>query len=297
MASTVKAGSTRRRRTAAQIAQLDQQILDVLQSDRPQSIRHIFYCMTDPRLPVPVEKSDKGYRDVQRRCTEMRRASTLPYTWLADMTRHGFFTPTYSDESEFLESIAGEFRADVWNGASVIVEVWVESRSIASVLIDLCRKYAVDLYPCGGFSSITFVHEAAQELNYRLPDGGDVAIYYVGDLDPAGVLIPQNAEAELRLHLAPGINLSFIRLAITDEQVTDYDLPTKPRKVSDRRALHIKTAVEAEAMPAHILRSLVQSAIEAHLPPRALELSRLQEESARLFLQRIAAAKRKGLQH
>jgi hypothetical protein len=32
----------------------------VLAADHPQSVRHCFYRMTDPRLPEPVEKSDRG---------------------------------------------------------------------------------------------------------------------------------------------------------------------------------------------------------------------------------------------
>ena len=55
-ASTIK----RNRRTGAQTAQLDQQIIAVLKEDRPQSVRHVFYRMTDPRLPEPVEKKATG---------------------------------------------------------------------------------------------------------------------------------------------------------------------------------------------------------------------------------------------
>lgn len=56
-ASTLK----RSRRTKEQLDQLDGQIIDVLRNDHPQSVRHIFYRMTDPRLPEYVEKSDNGY--------------------------------------------------------------------------------------------------------------------------------------------------------------------------------------------------------------------------------------------
>jgi hypothetical protein len=49
------------RRTNYQIGQLDSQIIDVLNEDHPQSVRHVFYRMTDPRLQEPVEKSDRGY--------------------------------------------------------------------------------------------------------------------------------------------------------------------------------------------------------------------------------------------
>src|SRR5690554_1967144 len=59
--STIK----RKRRTKAQIDQLDNQICEALAQHHPQSIRHVFYLMTNPRLPEPVEKTDNGYRHVQ----------------------------------------------------------------------------------------------------------------------------------------------------------------------------------------------------------------------------------------
>jgi hypothetical protein len=40
--------------------------------------------MTDPRLPGPIEKSDRGYRHVQRRVLELRRSGRLPYGWISD---------------------------------------------------------------------------------------------------------------------------------------------------------------------------------------------------------------------
>ena len=45
-ASTIK----RDRRTKTRMAQLDEQIIAVLREDHPQSVRHVFYRMTDPRL-------------------------------------------------------------------------------------------------------------------------------------------------------------------------------------------------------------------------------------------------------
>jgi hypothetical protein len=68
----------RRRRTADQIATLEQQIIQVLTDDHPQSIRHVFYRMTDPRLPEPVTKDDHGYQQVQHRIKELRRDGSVP---------------------------------------------------------------------------------------------------------------------------------------------------------------------------------------------------------------------------
>ena len=44
--------------TKDQLGQLHEQILDVFREDHPQSVRHVFYRMTAPRLPVPVLKTE-----------------------------------------------------------------------------------------------------------------------------------------------------------------------------------------------------------------------------------------------
>jgi hypothetical protein len=283
----------RARRTRARTAELDKQILDVLKGDHPQSVRHVFYRMTDPRLPEPVEKSERGYRHVQYRCVELRRAGQLPYGWIADSTRRGYFTPTYASAADFLRNVAGLYRGDLWRESDHYCEVWVESRSIAGVVQQLCRELAVSLYPAGGFSSITLAYEAAQDINAG-HDGKLVQIFYVGDYDPAGVLIDVALERELRQHLTRGVELTFTRLGITERQIKQLDLPQKPRKAGDRRALHVANTVEAEAMPAHLLRELLRTHIEALLPRRALQVTRIAEHSERQHIERVAALLEQG---
>lgn len=304
----------RRRRTKAAVEQLERQILDVLEEDHPQSIRHIFYRLTNPRLPEPVAKTDRGYSQVQSRLTLMRRAGRVPYGWISDTTRRGYFTPTYGSGAEFLRRHIGAYRADLWAEAEHYVEVWCESRSIAGVIVDLCEELAVSLYPAGGFASISFAYEAADFLRHEVEDTGKTAnVIYIGDYDPAGVLIDRSLEAELRRHLQGAddrtelvdmmvtaalrgdfrkipqtVDFNFHRLAITPEQITAYNLPTKPRKDSDRRAPHIKETVEAEAMPAGILRQLLRITIEDLLPAGALAVAKAAEGSERAHLRRWA---------
>lgn len=209
---TYRAGTIKReRRTKARVAQLDAQIIAVLKEDHPQSVRHVFYRMTDPRLPEPVEKSDRGYRHVQERCVNLRR------------------------------------------------------------------------YPCGGFSSLSFIHQAAEQNN-ATDDGRPLVVFYIGDYDPAGVLIDVSLERELREHLKPSIELDFRRIAINEHQIEQHNLPTKPRKESDKRSLHIKATVEAEAMPARDLRHMLRAKVESLLPANALRIAKVAEESERKHL-------------
>lgn len=276
------------RRTNSALDQLDQQIIDVLQEDHPQSVRHVFYRMTNPRLPEPVEKSDRGYRHVQDRLKKLRRNGRVPYGWIADATRRGYHTNTFDDAADFLRSMAGLYRGDLWVQSPYYVEVWCESRSIAGVIQDTCEELAVSLYPCGGFSSMTLAYEAAQEINRQTSRGKTCLIYYIGDYDPAGVLIDTALERELREHLHEETAMMFYRLGITEEQIAKYDLPTKPRKATDRRSLQVKETVEAEAMPARILRQLLRDQIEVWLPPYALEAVKVAEQSERDQIRRMA---------
>ena len=279
----------RKRRNNAQIEQLEAQILDVLNEDHPQSIRHVFYRMTNPRLPEPVEKSDQGYAQVQDRITRLRRDGRLPYGWIADATRRGYFVNTFRDAADFVRRMAGCYRADIWTDAHVYLEVWCESRSIASVIVDDCEELAVSLYPAGGFSSITLAYQAAELINQETDYGRKPCIVlYVGDYDPAGVLIDTALERELRQHLDPRVAFHFHRLAITEKQITDYDLPTKPRKAGDKRSQHITCTVEAEAMPAGVLRQLLRDEIDRYMPIQALQVARATEQSQRAYLVELA---------
>ena len=277
----------RQRRSKEQIQQLEAQIFSVLDADHPQSVRHVFYRMTDPRLPVPVEKSEKGYKQIQQRCTVMRRVGKIPYGWFADLSRRGHFTNTFTNAADFVLRMQGQYRADLWVDSDYRCEVWCESRSIAGVLLQDCSEVAVDLYPCGGFSSMTFAHDAAM-LHNSLGDTRPLQIFYIGDYDPAGVLIDVSLEKELRQHLRSDIELIFDRIAINPQQIKQHDLPTKPRKNSEKRVQHIEYTVEAEAMPANIMRDILRDNVESLLPTGALQVAKIAEVSERRHLINMA---------
>jgi len=275
----------RNRRTAAEIAQLEQQILHVLEACK-QSVRHVFYRMTDTHLPVFVEKSELGYRQVQHLTMKMRRDGRLPYGWLTDTSRRGYFVNIFHGAADFIRRMKGLYRADLWQSSEYYCEVWCESRSIAGVIQDYCEELAVSLFPAGGFSSVTFIYESCMAINESVEK--PVVIYYIGDFDQSGVIVDKAIEREMRRHLHGDIDLTFKRLAINEEQIKRYNLPTKPRKKTDKRSKHVKRTVEAEALPAEILVSLLRAEIEALLPQGALEVAKVAEESEGEYLDLLA---------
>ena len=245
--------------------------------------------MTDPRLEEPVNKDDHGYQQVQHRIIQLRRDGRLPYGWISRRD------PSWLSYQHIRRCrglpVTGKWLVSRRPSAlsDYYCEVWCESRSIAGIIEDDCEEFAVSLYPAGGFSSITLAYEAAEFINEKhRRSGKPCIIYYIGDYDPAGVLIDKQIEKELREHLRDDVDLEFNRIAITAEQIQIYSLPEKPRKGTDRRVLDLKQTVEAEAMPAGIMRAMLREKIESLLPADALTVAKAAEESERHRLFELA---------
>ena len=252
-------------------------IYAVAESDRPVSIRHIFYRMVTQDL---VEKSDKGYQQLQKATVEMRDSGALPYSWIEDSSRQAYWNTGYAGVENFAEVAASIYRRDYWESTDTLVEVWCESRSLAGVLGQVCREYVVPLFPSGGFASLSFLYQAAAHIQES--DRAHAVILYVGDYDQAGVLIDKAIEGRLRDFLDGwGGELTFHRLAVNDNQIDTMGLPTRPPKRSDTRSPEVTRAVEAEAIPAPAMRGIVSAALQDLIPERVLRQERMVEKQER----------------
>lgn len=115
-----------------------------------------------------------------------------------------------------------------------------------------------------GYASLSFLHEAAEYI-------GDLTtpayVYHLGDFDPSGQDAARKIEETLR-QMAPEAEIHFERLAVTERQIGDWRLASRPTKTSDTRSKGFgNLSVELDAVPPRQLRALVQKAIEQHLPP------------------------------
>jgi hypothetical protein len=80
----------------------------------------------------------------------------------------------------------------------------------------------------------------------------------------------------------------FERLAVTEDQIYDLDLPTRPTKQSDSRARGFGGgSVEVDAIPPTVLRQIVEDAITQHIDQRQLDIDRHYEQSEREILTRM----------
>jgi hypothetical protein len=155
------------------------------------------------------------------------------------------------------------------------------------VLLEETKVYDVPLMVARGYSSISFLHNAAMAIKARAKPA---YIFHFGDLDPSGVDAARDIEAKLRRY-APEAEIHFERPAVTRDQVEQWNLPTRPTKMTDTRAKKFNnaTSVELDAIPADKLRTIVRECIERHVDQRQLKVLKVAEESERSFLKMVAS--------
>lgn len=76
-----------------------------------------------------------------------------------------------------------------------------------------------------------------------------------------------------------GAEFTFTRLAVNEDQIQKWDLPTRPTKTSDTRSKNFTgDSVELDAIRPDILREIVRNAIESHLDKQLLEKEKMIEK-------------------
>jgi len=277
LSSPIKRG----RATKAEVEARREALLDIIEAGRPMTVRQVFYQATVRGL---VEKAESGYVKVQTDLTVMRRAGDLPYDWLADNTRWQRKPRTFGSVEEALRDTARFYRKSLWADADSYVEIWLEKDALSGVIYPITSMYDVPLMVARGYASLSFLHTAAEYIGTL-----DVPtyIYHLGDFDPSGVNAGEKIEETL-CELAPDAEIYFERIAVTSEQINDWDLPTRPTKTSDTRAKNFGSiSVELDAIEPNQLRTLVRETIEQHLPAEQFEVLKAAEESEREIISRL----------
>jgi hypothetical protein len=272
------------RRTQAEMAALRQGLYDIVAAQRPMTVRQVFYRAVSAGL---IPKTEAAYKTtVGRLLTLMRRDGELPYGWIADNTRWMRKTASWHNLSDMLEQSTQFYRRALWDDQWYRCEVWLEKDALAGVVADVTGPWDVPLMVTRGYPSLSFLHEAAEAVN---ANGKDTVIFYLGDHDPSGEDIPRFVERELADRL--DVELEFVKVAVTAEQIEDYDLATRPTKQSDSRARNFEgESVEVDAIEPDDLRLLVEDAITSVIDSAALARHRTSEAAERESLDRFVEA-------
>ena len=274
----------RGRRTKAEMVKIRAGLVALAVEHAPATVRQIFYLAVSAGLIAKTEAEYKG--TVIRLLGEARESGELSWATIVDHTRSFYRPTTYAGQADALHAAARYYRRDMWSHAAARVEIWCEKQTLVGALEAVTNTYDIGLYPARGYPSRTFLYDCAEDIN--LADK-PTFIYYFGDRDPSGLNIEETIEAGLRRY-APDALIHFERLAVTAEQIERMELPTRPTKTTDTRAVgFVGGSVEVEAIPPDELRRMCLDAIEQHINGHEWRILQVAERSEREGLATLAA--------
>jgi hypothetical protein len=269
----------RKRATKAEMAERAEFVADFTRKFAPVTVRQVFYAAT---VNYVIEKTEGGYNKIQQVCLTGRRNGTIPYRYIADNSRSFYQVTAFEDLSNASETFADTYKRDFWASSCDAIEVWLEKEALAGVVLPVTNEYRVRLVPTRGFASETIVHSAIQTAKNEGRSRLFIKTLY--DFDRSG----QDAEAAIvrrmnEIGASLGVEVIHEILALTRHQIFTMDLPTRPAKKKSAADKNWKYdfAVELDAMPPEVLRSIIADALEPHMPSEYRDRYRQIEDQER----------------
>jgi len=258
-------------------------ICNAVEKDRPMTVRQVFYRLVVEGVVPKVE--GRGYRTVARELRKMRRSGRIPYEWIVDSSRTIRRPNQYGSMEDALHETARFYRRNLWGDLPDYLQIWMEKEALAGVAWEVTQDMGVSLWVARGYSSISYLHQAAGHINSALDAGKTAYIYNLGDHDPSGCNAWEKACQELRGFASDPSRVHFDRVAVTPAQIRAMDLPSRPTKKTDSRSEGFEgESVELDAIPPDGLRRIIREAIEAHIPEHVRTAHKRTEEQERATL-------------
>ena len=275
----------RSRRTDEQLDAILTATITIIDGEPGQiTIRHLFYRLVSLKL---IEKTEAEYKKLCSHLMVWRRAGRIGYDAFTDSSRYYRGVTLLDSAKEALTNAAECYRRNLWLSQAHYVEVWCEKDAIANVLAEAAEEFGVPVFPCHGFASATSLYNAALTFKAQASRGKSVRVLYFGDHDPSGLRI--DASAQSSLSDDHGVDVEFVRLAVTPNDIVDLNLPTRPAKKSSHSKGWEGECVEIDAMPMNELRRRVRDGITALINPHQWQQAQVIEEQEKLTLYAVAA--------
>ncbi len=277
----------RKRRTAAEVAEIKAVAREELEIANPMTLRQVHYRIV-ARADTTYTNTQGDYNQLSRWLVQERLSGGIPWARIEDRLRKPRHVNMFEDLDEFIRVVRRSYRRDVWPTQPDYLEVVVEKDALSAIFEDVLNPYGVTLNVGRGYSSWSAIKAAAD----RFDEGG--TILYFGDFDPSGEDMVRALEESLANPDLPngGSFPTVIKCALTRQDIDTYSLPPDFTKATDtRRAAFVErygdVAVELDALPVAVLRDRITQEVEARMDLEALEETRYEESADRRRLNEL----------
>ncbi len=238
----------------------------------PITLRQLYYRLVAKGMP----NNNKSYHNLISATIRWRKKNILPMDAFTDRARNIMTYASgvyYHDPKRWLLDevermlVKVPYDLSLWYEQPYRVTIGVEKNALVGVFNPVCDKYGVDLLPCVGYPSLSFLREFSMKINYldegMKDDVKDVFLYF-GDWDPSGLNIPKTLNSNM--HELFDSYYEYKHVALEPDQIEKYNLIPAPAKQTDSRTkvfeqIHGNKVYELDALDPSVLQNLIENSI------------------------------------
>ena len=226
------------------------------------TLRQLYYQFVARDL---LPNTHRSYKNLGNMISDARLAGMISWEAIVDRTRNIQSYETFNNISEAIKDAAETYAENLWSKIPIYLEVWVEKDALIDVVAKACGDYQVNHFSTRGYCSQTEVWKASQRFIEKIDQDHQVEIIHLSDHDPSG--IDMTKDLNHRLRVVFGASVRVRRLALTMEQVEQYNPPPNPAKESDSRhaeyvSKYGENSWELDALPPNVIHDLITDKIE-----------------------------------
>ena len=226
------------------------------------TLRQLYYQFVSRDF---IANNQREYKNLGDIINDARLAGLVDWLAIVDRTRNLQALANWETPAEIVEACAKQFRIDKWKEQQFRVECWIEKDALVGVIEGVCNELDIDYFSCRGYTSQSEMWVAAQRLAKYQKKAQVPLILHLGDHDPSGKDMTRDITDRLSEFSYSTIEVK--RLALNMDQITQYDPPPNPAKITDSRAEKYieefgEESWELDALEPAVIAQLIRDAVE-----------------------------------
>jgi len=231
------------------------------------TLRQLYYQLVSRDI---VLNNLQSYNRVGEIVNDAKLAGFVDWAAIEDRRRNLMAVPHYDGPADAIESVAGGFALDKWEGQKYRPEVWSEKEALLSIIDRVAVENDLAYMACCGYNSGTEMYNAAQRVRARRALGQETVVIYCGDHDPSGLDmsesdIPTRFQTFLSKYGQDPVEIR--RVALNLDQVEKYNPPPNFAKETDARYGAYRKKYgdkcwEVDALDPRTLIALIQAEVD-----------------------------------
>lgn len=224
------------------------------------TLRQVYYQLVARKF-IPNIVSE--YKKLSSLLTNARMNGLVDFDAIEDRLRTPRTPFACSNLSEGLWSLYRGYNRRRMENQEIYIEVWIEKDSLSSIAYAETKEYGIPLVVNRGYSSCSAMREAARRFAAAEKKGKKISILYLGDHDPSGLDMIRDIYKRLEEFC---VYIEIIHVALSMDQIQEYDLPPDPAKLTDPRAQNYiyrfgNESWELDALKPEILSQIIKNEI------------------------------------